>query len=260
MNRLDPAVVAQRLDRHAARLGPTATAFARRCYDHGIAGYRARLQQYGFTGRANVLDAGCGFGQWALALAELNERVVACDVSSQRVALAAELARDAGIDNVTFAEASLSALPYPDASFDGVFCYGVLPLTPWRDALAELARLVRPGGALYVNANGFGWYKNLWQTEPNRSAEYDPRLVAARALLNTRRYDLGEPAEPGSEIVIEPTALREALTAVGFGQIVVADEGCAGASDLEAARAASFFRGAYGGDLGVYEVIARRAP
>ena len=43
------------------------------------------------------------------------------------------------------------ALAAADASYDAVFCYHLLHHTPrWREAVAEAARVLRPGGRLYV--------------------------------------------------------------------------------------------------------------
>ena len=46
------------------------------------------------------LDAGCGFGQWSLALASLNERVNACDVSQLRVDFLSDMVRQLDVTNV----------------------------------------------------------------------------------------------------------------------------------------------------------------
>jgi ubiquinone/menaquinone biosynthesis C-methylase UbiE len=45
----------------------------------------------------------------------------------------------------------ITAIAEPDASFDGVFVFGILHHVPaWRAALGELARVLRPGGVLLV--------------------------------------------------------------------------------------------------------------
>ncbi len=246
------------LDRHRGNLKGNDAAFLKRVYSKGIDVYTDRLKQYGFCGLSRVLDAGCGFGQWSLALSTLNSQVNACDASAVRVEVLTRLASDLGITNVSARQATLDSLPYDSASFDGAFCYGVLFLTRWRESLRELARVVRPGGKLYVNANGLGWYKNLWYNLPNPAADYDPKLVAARAFMNTWKYQNGQGSEDGVDIIIEPEQLKEELEKLGFDHIAQAGEGLLLASHPEQAARQAFFKGEYLGDLGVYEVIAAK--
>ncbi len=257
---MDPAIIDPLIDIYSPRLGPFFTGFVRRVYSKDIQVYAERLTQYGFTGLPTVLDAGCGFGQWSLALASLCGEVHSCDIADVRVDFVRDIASAAAVPNLRVTRQDLTALGFPDAAFDAVFCYGVLFLMPWREALRELMRVTRPGGLLYVNANGIGWYKHLWTTEHNRASDYDPREIAARALWNTLVYERGGVPRPGTDILIPPEELRGALASGGFEDIRQSDEGLLGAVDPEAARARAFFQGHYGGDLGVYEVIARKRP
>ena len=60
--------------------------FFNRIYAGGLQKYIDRLEAIGFSGQgANVLDAGCGFGQWSLAMSSLIGYVVGIDVSAVRV-------------------------------------------------------------------------------------------------------------------------------------------------------------------------------
>jgi ubiquinone/menaquinone biosynthesis C-methylase UbiE len=61
----------------------------------------------------------------------------------------AAAAGEAGLDNVETLEAEMEAIPLPDASVDHVISNGVVNLSPRkRRALAECARVLRPGGKL----------------------------------------------------------------------------------------------------------------
>ena len=55
--------------------------FLQRVYAKETSLSEARLRQYGLANLNNVLDAACGFGQWTLPLARLNQKVVATDIS-----------------------------------------------------------------------------------------------------------------------------------------------------------------------------------
>jgi SAM-dependent methyltransferase len=90
-----------------------------------------------------VLDAGCGHGRYLAAFASLGARVVGVDAG------AALRSPDPG--TLPVIQASVLALPFAESTFDLVFCDGVIHHTPDpAAAFAELARVVRPGGALYV--------------------------------------------------------------------------------------------------------------
>lgn len=99
-----------------------------------------------YAGR-RVLDAGCGHGRYLRAFAALGAEVVGLD-AGRGPELAGVPLDDPRISVV---QGSVLSTPLRDASFDLVFCDGVIHHTPDpHAAYLELARLVKPGGALYV--------------------------------------------------------------------------------------------------------------
>jgi len=97
-----------------------------------------------------LLDAGGGSGALVHVLRRLGAQVLVCDLNASMLRVAAS--RCPGVPLV---QADLTALPLPDASVDGVHLSNVLHLVPdWRGALAELARVLRPAGALVVKTGG----------------------------------------------------------------------------------------------------------
>jgi ArsR family transcriptional regulator len=92
-----------------------------------------------------VADLGCGTGHLAAALAPHVARVVGVDASAAM--LRAAHRRTAGLDNVELRQARLEALPLADASCDGALMVLALSFAPEpARALAEMARVLRPGG------------------------------------------------------------------------------------------------------------------
>ena len=93
-----------------------------------------------------VLDAGAGQGTMSARLEQLGYEVTSTDVSGTAVEiLRAQLSG-------TVAEASVTDLPFDDESFDGAVLGEVLEhVEDDRGALAELARVLRPGGVLGVS-------------------------------------------------------------------------------------------------------------
>lgn len=92
-----------------------------------------------------VLAAGCGAGHEARYIQErLGGEVVGIDT-----ALPDGIAGED--DGLTLMEASVLALPFPDASFDAVFYHHVIEhVSDAPRSLGELNRVLRPGGWLYV--------------------------------------------------------------------------------------------------------------
>lgn len=102
-----------------------------------------------------VLDFGCGIGRVAIALAPHLGSVVGVDVSAGMIARAREAA--AGMDGVAFEVTDGGTLPFPDASFDLIVAADSFPYLVRaglvETQLAEMARVLRPGGDLLV----FNW-------------------------------------------------------------------------------------------------------
>src|SRR6202000_3488957 len=81
---------------------------------------------------AHVLDVGCGFGLETLRLALLVDPggvVAGCDLSSDFLVEARRRASAAKLD-ITFEQARVEALPYPDQSFDVVWSERLLIYVP----------------------------------------------------------------------------------------------------------------------------------
>lgn len=123
--------------------------------------YQRRVNAIGFNEKNVVLDVACGIGQWTIALAKGNKQVVGVDISSTRLMVANHLTKNMGATNVTLRWADMNILPFEEQSFDAIFCYGALMFGNIPKTLREFARVLRPGGRLYTNVNGYGWYMHL---------------------------------------------------------------------------------------------------
>jgi 2-polyprenyl-3-methyl-5-hydroxy-6-metoxy-1,4-benzoquinol methylase len=95
-----------------------------------------------------ILEAGCGSGRFTEVLLSTGARVVSFDYSA-----AAEVAHRAFAGaGAEVCQASIYEMPYRRASFDRVFCFGVIQHCPdVHKAFSSLVEMVKPGGHLAVD-------------------------------------------------------------------------------------------------------------
>ena len=99
-----------------------------------------------------MLDVGCGAGIDSLLAARSigpAGRVIRVDMTPAMIERARTHAGEMGLDNTEFVPGLMEELPLTDQSVDIVLCNGVLNLsTRHSRALAEMSRVLRPGGRL----------------------------------------------------------------------------------------------------------------
>jgi ubiquinone/menaquinone biosynthesis methyltransferase len=94
-----------------------------------------------------ALDLACGTGDITFALQDAGARSVGLDITARMI----EIARDKRTSGSRpgFLIGDMMTLPFPDATFDVVTTgYGIRNVPVIADALAEIARVLRPGGVL----------------------------------------------------------------------------------------------------------------
>ena len=151
--------------------GPTAPAEVRHHYDEWSTEYDAALAGWGYDApdraaalvlaelaspAARILDAGCGTGLVGAALRARGAggELLGIDLSERSLAIAAQR----GVyDELAPADLHQS-LPFEAGRFDAVTCVGVLTYVPDTEAIwRELARVVRPGGAVVFTQRSDVW-------------------------------------------------------------------------------------------------------
>jgi ubiquinone/menaquinone biosynthesis C-methylase UbiE len=108
----------------------------------------------------DILDAGCGTGGMLTWLARYagKGKVVGLDISPDAI-------RFCRINNSNaLVQASVTALPFPDASFDVVTSFDVLAQISGKgadaQAIKEMYRVLRPGGIMFVRSAALKWMKS----------------------------------------------------------------------------------------------------
>jgi ubiquinone/menaquinone biosynthesis C-methylase UbiE len=156
---------------------------------------RALGDQLDLPGGARVLDVGCGIGGAARCFAsERGWKVEGVDLTAEYVEVATALSRRVGVE-ATFRQASATALPFADASFDGAYMLHVGMNIPDKQAVfAEVRRVLKPGGLFAI---------------------YDAMLQGDGAFA----YPVAWSAEPATNHIATPDAYKAALSAAGFGVV-----------------------------------------
>lgn len=246
----------ERLESVSGGLSPRGREFLKRVYSGGLANFDIRLRALGFDALDRVLDAGCGFGQWSLAMAEQGVRVSGIDVDADRIHVAAKLAED--VSDCDFRVGGIEELPYADASFDGVFCYSAIYYTDVKKTLAEFFRVLKPGGYLYICSNGFGWALYNLLKCPNPTPDFNPRTYALNTLRDSVRYALrGMPPSPEGSVLTSIAGLSREIERLG-GRVLASGGDGSIHHVKTAAPQKSFFRGRYLGFEAVSEWLAQK--
>jgi SAM-dependent methyltransferase len=155
------------------------------------------------SGPGDALDAGMGPGRLVAELTRRSWWVSGLDASSEMVEAARGRLPEAA-DRLVVGE--IERLPFPDASFDLVVATGVLEYAQVEAALADLARVLRPGGRAVVSYPNPEALYGIW-----KSRVWYPGVRTAKRLA--RRPPLAMPH--GSKIV-PPEQFRVLLATAGL--------------------------------------------
>jgi SAM-dependent methyltransferase len=178
------------------------------------------------AGAGRVLDIGTGEGQIArLAVRDGAALVVGVDPTMAQLAAARERA-----GGVHYARSNADALPFPDGSFDAVVvCLVFEHITDHRPAIAEIARVLAPGGrfAFFLNhpllqAPNSGWIidhileEQYWRIGPYLVEDVAMEELAPGVLLPFVHRPLSQyvNAMAGNGLLIE--RMEEPMPPEGF--------------------------------------------
>jgi len=130
------------------------------------------------TAGQSVLDVGCGTGDLMKELAQGG-----CSVSG--VEIDRSLVASCQAAGLQVREGCAERLPMRDESVDAIVCSVVIPYTDERIAVAEWARVLRPGGIIHATYHGLGYGLDYLIRQPGKC-----RLYGLRMLANTIFYRL----------------------------------------------------------------------
>lgn len=143
------------------------------------------VQRLGLAPGSRVLEVGCGAGLLAVAMATSGFNVVATDSTQAMLELARANAERAGV-HVSLAKLDVHRLVDVAQGYDLVVALGVIPwLHSPEIALAEMSRVLRPGGHVIVSADNSARLQSL--IDPLLSPQLVPARKAAKWILQRGR-------------------------------------------------------------------------
>ena len=159
---------------------------------------------------STLLDVGAGSGAVALQAAPWvgpEGLVIGSDIATAMVSQAKQTAEEQGAANVTFCQMDAEQLGFPDAFFNVVTCAFSLFQFPNMDqALAEMQRVLKPGGRLGLSNWGPGYFSPIASLQRSLFREF-----GLKALLP-------------NPIAFKPTKLESMLAEAGFTTIELLEE------------------------------------
>jgi ubiquinone/menaquinone biosynthesis C-methylase UbiE len=167
-----------------------------------------------------ILDVGCGAGQELSPFARRGAIAVGIDLDAQSAARGRQLYASAYPDaRIGFVTGAAESLPFHESSFDVAICRVALPYTDNRRALAEMGRVLRPGGLLLLKIQRHRYYVAKMmaglRSGEIRSAIHAVRVMAAGALYHvTGRQP--RTRWPSRETFQSESMLRRELLRVGM--------------------------------------------
>ena len=143
----------------------------------------ATVARLGLPAGASVLDVCCGAGASAIPAARAvgpSGRVVGIDISAPMLELARARAAREGLGHVSFRVGDATHTGLPEGEIDAVVCvFGVFFAPDMAAFVAEMWRLVRPGGVLAVTTWGPGLFEPANSRFWRCVSEAEPALFKA---------------------------------------------------------------------------------
>jgi ubiquinone/menaquinone biosynthesis C-methylase UbiE len=144
----------------------------------------------------DVLDAGCGNGNFGLEIAQGVKTLCGCDLTIEMLEYFARRARQRGTANLTLATADLTNLPFKNSQFDLIYSYSTLYyIREIEEVLSEFHRVTKPGGnvilELATNYNIQAWHSRLRFDCPHfflAPVEIDRLVCSSGFRITGKRY------------------------------------------------------------------------
>lgn len=182
--------------------------------DRGKRSYERLADALDAPRHASILDIGCGAGGALAYVAARDETISASGIDLCEAEIERARTRLAGIRVNELVVGSAEALPFKDASFDGVISHLVAMLLPdLEGALREMRRVLKPGGRLAL----------LLARPPDDPNGPLQELLRLTLGCIRERHPSFAPVNPGHDAAWNAERLRDMLTEVNFSVETIED-------------------------------------
>ena len=180
---------------------------------------------------ARLLEIGVGTGRISRPLMERGVRVTGFDISPRMMAqLRAQLTPAHTPPDLLLADAT--RMPFLDDSFPAMLFVHVLHLIPgWRDAIAEMLRVLAPGGAIlssWDQTKGANWNEPSGASDWDVAFEWWKRALDGAGVRRRKRADIPDISqafeEAGATTEVEVIAEVEEVTTVEEELALIRDQ------------------------------------
>ncbi|MEB3982779.1 class I SAM-dependent methyltransferase [Mycobacterium sp. 663a-19] len=133
--------------------------------------------------RSDVLDAGCGYAELSLALAERGYTVVGIDITPTAVAAATRAAEERGLSTASFVQADITSFTGYDDRFATVVdstLFHSLPVEGRDGYLRSIYRAAAPGAGYFVLVFAKSAFPAEMETKPNEVDEDELRAAVSK--------------------------------------------------------------------------------
>ena len=156
-----------------------------------------------------ILDAGCGTGMNLVHYGNARHSAVGFDFASEAISRA----RRRGLANI--ARASVTHIPFPSKAFDLAYSFEVIDEVPdIGQALAELNRVLKPGGHLLLRLPAFNWLHSGHDVDIGTLHRFT--LKEMREKLEAAGFEV-QRATYANCLLFPMVAIRRLLKRVGIG-------------------------------------------
>ncbi len=153
-----------------------------------------------------ILDLGCGTGRDSLHLASGGAAVIGVDAARSGLLLAQKRAAASSL-RLSWVESDCRVLPFANAQFDGVYCFGLLhefvgetAVADVHQTMSEIYRLLKGGGTAVIAVSAGDPQKGLPHVQNFSEAMFDAAITQFHCLEKKVYDDLGCTGRPDYKV------------------------------------------------------------
>lgn len=145
--------------------------------------------------KSRILDLGCGSGRFSIGAAKKGFEVEGVDITPEAIEASKNRALENNLSNVNFTCGDMTEIPFPDSSFDFVFCprFSINAVSTRQQrikAVREMLRVVKSGGVVHIESfNKLYCGKGLWMPLKNVLIDFGRNIKIVICKIFGKEYE-----------------------------------------------------------------------